>query len=61
MNEDVLKGKWEEIWKNSWGFCSRNMDMPRTKPSRNTRLSSAATRREPVNVEPIKIGGEHEH
>jgi hypothetical protein len=66
MNEDVLKGKWNEIkggvkekwgkltdddsprWKekkrNSWGYCSRNTDMPRTKPSRNTRISSAVTR-----------------
>ena len=44
MYEDVLKGKWNEIKRNSWGFCSRNMDMPRTKPSRNTTISSAATR-----------------
>src|SRR5660398_229994 len=45
--------RWKEIKRNSWGFCSRNMDMPRTKPSRNTRISSAATRGS--NVLPLTI------
>ena len=53
MNEDILKGKWKEIKRNSWGFCSRSTDMPRTKLSRNTRISSSATRGS--NVLPLTI------
>src|SRR5665647_945096 len=45
--------RWKEIKRNSWGFCSRSTDMPRTKPSRNTRISSAATRGS--NVLPLTI------
>src|SRR5660398_190128 len=35
------------------GLLQQNMDMPRTKPSRNTRISSAATRGS--NVLPLTI------
>src|SRR5512134_156836 len=34
--------RWREIRKNSWGLYSRSTDTPRKKPSRNTRISSAA-------------------
>ncbi len=50
-DDDLTQVK--EIKRNSWGYCSRSTDMPRTKPSRNTRISSAATRGS--NVLPLTI------
>jgi hypothetical protein len=41
---DASSPGWKEVARNSWGFCSRDMGMPRTRPRRNTTISSPATR-----------------